>query len=161
MTDDTASAPDLAPMLERRRIEAEILAQVYETVKAAHGVDEARRVIGESVRRSAISQGRAMAEAQGGAPGLKGFEEIQPLWTRGGTLEVTVREAGDKVFAFDVTRCRYAEMYRAMGLAEIGPLLSCQRDASFCEGYDPRIKLTRTGTIMLGASHCDFRYESE
>ncbi len=152
---------DLAPMLERRRIEAEILSHVYETVKSASGVDEARRVVAESVRRSAIAQGKAMAQAQGGAPGLKGFEDIQSLWTRGGTLEVAVREKGDKVFAFDVTRCRYAEMYRDMGLAEIGPLLSCQRDGSFCEGYDPRIKLTRTQTIMQGASHCDFRYESE
>lgn len=139
---------ELAPMLERRRIEAEILSEVYETVKAAQGVAEARRVVAESVRRSAIAQGKAMAEAQGGAPGLEGFEAIQPLWTRGGTLEVEVREKGAKVFAFDVTRCRYAEMYRAMGLAEIGPLLSCQRDGSFCEGYDPRIKFTRTQTII-------------
>ena len=153
--------PDLAPMLERRRIEAEILSHVYETVKAEHGVDEARRVVADSVRRSAIAHGKAMAEAQGGAPGLKGFEDIQPLWTRGGTLEVRVLEKGDKVFAFDVTRCLYAEMYRAMGLAEIGPLLSCQRDGSFCEGYDARIKLRRTRTIMQGASLCDFRYESE
>lgn len=159
MTDDTPS--QLAPMLERRRIEAEILSHVYETVKASQGVEAARKIVAESVRRSAIAQGKAMADAQGGAPGLKGFEDIQPLWTRGGTLEVAMREKGDKVFAFDVTRCRYAEMYREMGLAEIGPLLSCQRDGSFCEGYDPRIKLTRTQTIMQGASHCDFRYESE
>jgi len=152
---------DLAPMLERRRIEAEILAHVYATVKEARGVDEARRVVAESVRRSAIAQGRAMAAAQGGTPGLAGFEAIQPLWTRGGALEVQVRENNAEVFAFDVTRCRYAEMYRDMGLAEIGPLLSCQRDGAFCEGYDPRIKLTRTQTIMQGASHCDFRYESE
>ena len=45
MTDDTTAAPDLAPMLERRRIEAEILAEVYETVKATHGVAEARRAL--------------------------------------------------------------------------------------------------------------------
>ena len=152
---------DLAPMLERRRIEAEILAHVYATVKEARGVEEARRVVAESVRRSAIAQGRAMAAAQGGTPGLAGFEAIQPLWTRGGALEVEVRENNADVFAFDVTRCRYAEMYRDMGLAEIGPLLSCQRDGAFCEGFDPRIKLTRTQTIMQGASHCDFRYESE
>ncbi len=152
---------DLAPMLERRRIEAEILAHVYATVKEARGVEEARRVVAESVRRSAIAQGCAMAAAQGGTPGLAGFEAIQPLWTRGGALEVEVRENNADVFAFDVTRCRYAEMYRDMGLAEIGPLLSCQRDGAFCEGFDPRIKLTRTQTIMQGASHCDFRYESE
>ncbi|HMN72169.1 MAG TPA: L-2-amino-thiazoline-4-carboxylic acid hydrolase [Rhodoblastus sp.] len=159
MSGHADATPDLAPMLERRRIEAEILAHVYETVKAAHGVGEARRIVADAVRQSAIAQGKTMAEAQGGAPGLRGFEAIQPLWTRGGALEVNVREKGANVFAFDVTRCRYAEMYRAMGLAEIGPLLSCQRDGSFCEGYDPRIKFTRTQTIMQGASHCDFRYE--
>ena len=64
------------------------------------------------------------------------------------------------VFDFNVRRCRYAETYRAMGLGEIGDILSCNRDGAFCEGYDPRIKLTRTPTIMKGASHCDFRYRS-
>ena len=67
MSDNSDSRPDLAPMLERRRVEAEILAHVYETVKASHGLAEARRIVGESVRRSAIAQGQAMAQAQGGA----------------------------------------------------------------------------------------------
>ena len=58
----------------------------------------------------------------------------------------------------NVTRCRYAEMYRDMGLGEIGHLLSCNRDGTFCEGYDSRIRFVRTQTLMQGASHCDFRY---
>jgi hypothetical protein len=49
-------------------------------------------------------------------------------------------------------------MYKDMGLGEIGHLLSCQRDGTFCQGYDERLELTRTQTIMQGASHCDFRY---
>ena len=44
-----------------------------------------------------------------------------------------------------------------MGLGPIGDLLSCSRDGAFCEGYDKRMALTRTQTIMGGASHCDFR----
>jgi hypothetical protein len=47
-----------------------------------------------------------------------------------------------------------------MGLGEIGDIVSCNRDGAFCKGYDPRIALTRTQTIMSGASHCDFRYRS-
>ena len=35
-----------------------------------------------------------------------------------------------------------------MGLGEIGALLSCNRDGAFCEGYDPKLKLERTQTIM-------------
>jgi hypothetical protein len=45
-----------------------------------------------------------------------------------------------------------------MGLGRIGHLLSCNRNGEFREGYDARISLTRTRTIMEGASHCDFRY---
>ena len=49
-------------------------------------------------------------------------------------------------------------MYHAMGLGEIGHLLSCARDSYFIDGYDPRIALTRTSTIMQGGKRCDFRY---
>jgi hypothetical protein len=52
-------------------------------------------------------------------------------------------------------------MYKEMGLGEIGHLLSCQRDGTFCEGYDQNLKLKRTQTIMQGASHCDFDYTYE
>jgi hypothetical protein len=47
-----------------------------------------------------------------------------------------------------------------MGLSAIGDILSCDRDGAFCERYDPRIKLTRTQTIMSGANCCDFRYRA-
>ena len=59
---------------------------------------------------------------------------------------------------FDVTRCRYAEMYRALGLADLGSSLSCQRDYALIEGFHPGVQLTRTQTIMEGATHCDFRF---
>ena len=82
------------------------------------------------------------------------------MWTKDDALTIEVLEDKPGVFDFNVKRCRYAETYRAMGLGAIGELLSCNRDGAFCEGYDPRIKLTRTQTIMGGASHCDFRYRS-
>ncbi|MEO0547843.1 MAG: L-2-amino-thiazoline-4-carboxylic acid hydrolase [Pseudomonadota bacterium] len=52
-------------------------------------------------------------------------------------------------------------MCRAMGMAEVGHILSCRRDGTFCTGYNPNIKLDRTQTIMQGASYCDFRYRWE
>ena len=157
MSEDTQ---DLAPMLERRRVEAEILGHVYAVLKQEQGAPAAARVISEAVRRSSIAQGQAMAAAQG-ATSLQSFVDLQPAWTRGGALEVVVRETSGDAFAFDVVRCRYQEMYRDMGLGEIGHLLSCQRDGHFCEGFDPKLKLTRTQTLAEGASHCDFRYRYE
>jgi hypothetical protein len=59
---------------------------------------------------------------------------------------------------FDVTRCRYAEMYRSLGIGELGAILSCSRDAALIEGLNPTFDLTRTHTIMDGASCCDFGY---
>jgi len=153
--------PEGLSMLEKRKIEAEILKEVYETLKASHGEEVARRTIAESVRRSAIAQAQAFAAAAPGGTSLKAFQDVMPLWTKGGALEIEVKEQTEKTFAFNVTRCRYAETYKAMGLGEIGHLLSCNRDGAFCEGYDPKLKLERTQTIMQGASHCNFRYRYE
>ena len=162
MAQETQSAhPEGLSMLEKRKIEAEILKEVYETLKASHGENVARQTITESVRRSAIAQAQAFAAAAPGGPSLKAFQDVMPLWTKGGALEIEVKEQTEKTFAFNVTRCRYAETYKAMGLGEIGHLLSCNRDGAFCEGYDPKLKLERTQTIMQGASHCNFRYRYE
>jgi len=153
--------PEGLSMLEKRRIEAEILKEVYETLRSSHGEDVAKKTIAESVRRSAIEQARAFAAAAPGGTSLKAFQDVMPLWTKGGALEIEVQEQSPSSFRFNVTRCRYAETYKAMGLGEIGHLLSCNRDGAFCEGYDPKLKLERSQTIMQGASHCDFKYTYE
>ena len=151
----------VTPIIERRRIEAELLKEVYETLKAKLGREAAQELIAESVRRSAIAQAAGFAASAPGGTSLQSFVDIQRHWTAGGALEIETVGRDATHFAFNVTRCRYAEMYRAMGLGEIGHLLSCQRDGAFCEGYDPKLKMERTQTIMGGASHCDFRYHYE
>jgi hypothetical protein len=156
-----AAHPEGLSMLEKRKIEAEILKEVYETLRASHGEEVAKKTIAESVRRSAIEQARQFAAAAPGGTSLKAFQDVMPLWTKGGALEIEVKEQTDTSFTFNVVRCRYAETYKAMGLGEIGHLLSCNRDGAFCEGYDPKLKLERSQTIMQGASHCDFKYRYE
>lgn len=146
------------PIIERRRIEAELLKEVYETLVERVGRDEAKAVIAAAVHRSAVRQAADFAAREPGGTSLDSFVDIQKHWTAEDALTVEVIHRDDTRFDFNVTRCRYAEMYKAMGLAEIGPLLSCNRDGAFCEGYDPKLRMTRTQTIMGGASHCDFRY---
>ncbi|MGI9524428.1 MAG: L-2-amino-thiazoline-4-carboxylic acid hydrolase [Hyphomicrobiaceae bacterium] len=154
-----ATAPEKSlPMLERRRIEAQILKHVHEELRASHGVDVANKTIATAVRASSIEQARDMAAREDGGTSLSSFVELQELWTMGGALEVDVQEHSETAYRFNVTRCRYAEMYLEMGLGDIGHLLSCQRDGTFCEGYDHRLRLTRSQTIMQGANHCDFDY---
>ena len=47
-------------MLEKRRIEAGILKHVYETLKASHGVEVAKKTIAESVRAVGHGAGAAV-----------------------------------------------------------------------------------------------------
>jgi L-2-amino-thiazoline-4-carboxylic acid hydrolase-like protein len=145
-------------MLELRRVEAAILRDVYDVVAERGGEIEAAEVVRQAVLRSAISQGKAMADEKEGEPDLADFAALIPRWEVDGALEVEILHKSPERLEFDVRRCRYAEMYAEMGLANIGHLLSCNRDAAFCIGYNPKMKLTRTRTIMDGADHCDFRY---
>ena len=152
---------DRLPILERRRIQAEVVKPIYESLKKEVGEETARRVIGEGIVTSAIDEGRRFAERHGGPGGVAGLASFQHLWDADGALETEVLERTETTYVYEVTRCRYAEMYREMGLGEIGFQLSCNRDAVFAEGYDPRIRLTRARTIMQGADRCDFHYRME
>ena len=145
-------------ILARRKIEAAIIAPIYDEMRQAIGEDKARDILRRAIRRAAIDAGAEMASRAEGGADLESFKAILPLWAKDDALTIEVIDDRPGVFDFNVKRCRYAETYRAMGLGDIGDILSCNRDGAFCEGYDPRIKLTRTHTIMKGASHCDFRY---
>jgi hypothetical protein len=157
-TTTTPAEPETLAMIEKRRIEAEILKHVYDTLVGSAGEAVAQATIAEAVRRSAIEQAQRFAAAAGGQTSLQSFIDRQSLWTKGGALEIEVRERTETTYAFDVVRCRYAEMYRAMGLGHIGHLLSCNRDFVFSEGYDPNLRLDRPQTIMQGGKCCNFRY---
>jgi hypothetical protein len=105
----------------------------------------------------AREQGNRLAEQAGGRS-LKNLAGSLDAWTKDDALKLDVLEQTDESFAFDVTRCRFAELYHALGIPELGAALSCNRDGAMIEGFNPDIELTRTQTIMQGATHCDFRY---
>ncbi len=148
-------------ILARRRIEAGVIAPIYDEMRKALGEAKAREILGGAIRRAAVEAGAEMAKRAPGGASLESFKSILPLWTKDDALTIEVIAEAPGVFEFNVTRCRYAETYRAMGLGAIGDLLSCGRDGAFCEGYNPRMRLTRTQTIMGGAGHCDFRYRAD
>lgn len=145
-------------ILARRRIEAAIIAPIYDGMVEEIGEERAQAVLDKAITKAAIAAGKAFADKIEGGTSLKTFQELQVLWTQDNALEIEVLTATETQFDYNVLRCRYAESYREMGLGRIGHLLSCNRDGVFCLGYDPRIKLERSQTLMQGADHCDFRY---
>jgi hypothetical protein len=151
----------MLPIIERRRIEAEILKQVHDVLVESHGAEVAEATIDAAVSRAAVAAGATFREALGRDPNLADFADILPNWTANDALSIDLHEASPNTLSFDVTRCRYAEMYREMGLGHIGHLLSCNRDGEFCKGYNPAMKLERTETLMKGGERCDFRYRMD
>ena len=80
------------------------------------------------------------------------------IYGKDDALRIEVINNDHYKYDYNVHRCRYAEMYKEMGLEEIGFLLSCNRDSKFIEGYAPNVSLSRPHTVMNGDGFCDFRY---
>lgn len=151
-----AAGPALT-LLERREIEAKVAGPIILGFIAEIGEPRALEIVRGVVARLAREGGAALAR-QVGEASLSAFGRDVERWREGGALEIEFLECSDDRLDFNVTRCRYAEMYRALGLADLGGSLSCQRDFALVEGFNPKIELTRTQTLMEGATHCDFRF---
>ena len=121
------------------------------------GEEETRATAREVITQIARKQGAEMAEFLG-KNDLETFAANKDPWRKGGAMDVEELERGETSYSFNVTRCGYADMYRKMGFGDFGDIFSCTRDFEFSTGFNPKIKLSRTQTIMQGASFCNFRY---
>ena len=157
MTDRPADTLNEIGVLKRREIEARVLMPVLEALGDEFGRDRVFEVARRVIADVAQDQGRQLAERMGGNS-LTHFATALEDWKKGDAYRMDVLRQDDERFDFNVTRCRYAEMYRALGIPEVGALLSCNRDFALIEGFNPDVELERTQTIMEGASHCDFRF---
>ena len=144
-------------VLRRREVEARIVGPLFEAFAREIGRERAVQIARDVIVGIAQAQGREVARAQG-RDDLAAFAAALEPWTRSGALQTEVLRQTEREYHFNVTRCRYAELYRALGVPELGAVLSCNRDFAMGAGFNPRLRLSRTQTIMEGASHCDFRY---
>jgi L-2-amino-thiazoline-4-carboxylic acid hydrolase len=151
-----AEKPKL-PLLERREIEARIVGPLIRAFSDELGHERTLEIVAGVIRELARESGAELARVLGEQT-LEAFAQSLDRWRENGALEIDVLEQSPARLSFNVTRCRYAEMYRALGLADLGASLSCQRDFALARGFNPAIELTRTQTIMGGAPFCDFRF---
>jgi len=61
--------------------------------------------------------------------------------------------------SYRVHRCFLAEAAAKHNLPELGYAFYCAWDEGFCRGLNPRIKFTRTQTLMQGDPCCDHTYQ--
>jgi uncharacterized protein YciU (UPF0263 family) len=144
-------------VLLRRETEARVLAPVIDALGEAFGREAVIEIVRNVIIGLAHESGAAMAAEYGDT--AEAFMETLQFWTKGEALEIDVLEQTDTRLDYNVTRCKYAEMYRALGIPELGAVLSCNRDFAMVEGFNPAAKLTREQTILGGGDCCTFRYE--
>ena len=138
-------------VLLRRETEARILIPFLQDLFEVFGKAKTLNII-----QVAKKQGEELSKEYGNT--VDAFLETLSFWTKDKALEIDILEKSDSKLSFNVTRCKYAEMYNDMGINDLGAVLSCNRDASLIEGFNSKAKLERKETIMNGDKCCTFRY---
>jgi hypothetical protein len=57
-----------------------------------------------------------------------------------------------------ITECLWAQTFRESSAVDLGFATICYGDEAMATGFDPRLKLTRTKTLMNGDDCCHFRW---
>lgn len=152
--------PSKMDVIDRRRIEAMVLGPMLRAFQVEFGVEKTNEIATDVITKLAREQGSEFAKGIG-ANGLEDYAANKDAWRRHGALEIDIGESDSKRYSFDVTRCKYAEMYNDLGFGDLGAIFSCTRDFEFVAGFNPELNLKRSQTIMQGATHCDFRYSAK
>jgi hypothetical protein len=143
--------------LQRRQIEARVLIPFITACREKFGDGPTSEVVAATIRAQAADEGAKWAGRFGGdVAGLRALAET--VWAGGGGLDLEVLDQTADRLAFNVTRCRYAEFYQALGLADLGSLIHCSRDHAMVAGFNDDLELARSQTIMQGGSCCDSRF---
>jgi hypothetical protein len=146
--------------LKLREIQAPIVTMLINGFAGEIGHEKAIKIAGNVIKEDAMASGKQMALKYGGNTLAELSKIVKEVWAKDGALKIKMIKETDSELFFDVIYCGYARAYEKMGIKEMGPILSCTRDFSFINGFNPRTELKRTQTIMEGAKYCDFRFKS-
>ncbi len=144
------------PMIIRREIEARMAGPLIRAFEKKFGVEETHAAVKEVISGLAEEAGKELASRVEVNDIEQFMEHLIPVFEAGGALEMTYLKTTPEEARWNTDRCVYAEMYQRLGMADLGMLLSCDRDAFLFHGYNPDIKFERTMTKMEGCECCDF-----
>ena len=146
-------------LLDKTRIQAQVLVPLLRTLRTELGQERADAIARQALRDWSKALFAAVGKSVDGSPRRK-WAAMQTALTELTEREVTVKmHRHDKeALEFDVTHCRFAEFFCALGEPELGWLLICATDFDIVAGGGSEVSLTREQTLMQGAPSCTFRY---
>ena len=156
--DDYLVDPNLS-LLDKTRIQAQVLVPVLRALRAELGRDKADAIVQHALRDWSKALFAAIGEGIEGSPRRK-WATLQGALNDVSAREVKfeIRRQDEEALDIDVTSCRFAEFFRALGEPELGALLVCEADVDIAATGDDEVSLDRAQTLMRGAPSCTFRY---
>ena len=159
--DDFLVDPDIT-MLDKVKIQAQVLVPVMRALRAELGRDKADALVKGALRDWSKAIFAGIGKDIEGSP----YRKFATMNTA--LADVTMQEVSfdmhrrnKEALEFDITSCRFAEFFRALGEPELGALLICHVDADIADAGDGEVSFSRTQTLMQGAACCNFRYKFE
>jgi len=151
--------PELS-LLDKTRIQAQVLVPVLRALRAELGKDKADAVVKQALRDWSKQLFAAIGDGIAGSPRRK-WATIQSVWSEvsGREVEFEILRQDQEALDIDVTRCRFAEFFRELGEPELGALLICEADFDIAAAGEGEVSLDRAQTIMGGAPSCTFHYK--
>jgi L-2-amino-thiazoline-4-carboxylic acid hydrolase len=157
--DDYLVNPQIS-VLEKTRIQAQVLVPVLRAMRAELGKAKADALVKDALQTWSRE---LFAEI---ARGIEGSGRRKWAVLQGNFNDVTQQEVDFEVIRrdgealhIDVTRCGFAEFFRALDEPELGALLVCAADADIATAAGNEVILDREQTLMQGAPSCTFRYK--
>jgi predicted ArsR family transcriptional regulator len=156
--DDYLVDPRLS-LLDKTRIQAQVLVPVLRALRSELGKETADTIVKQALRGWSKQLFAAVGDNVDGGPRRR-WAAMHTALAEITEREVTVemRRHDEEALEFDVTHCRFAEFFRALGEPELGALLICETDFDIAAAGGSEVSLTRDQTIMQGAPSCTFRY---
>jgi L-2-amino-thiazoline-4-carboxylic acid hydrolase len=147
-------------LLDKTRIQAQVLVPVLRAMRAELGKDKADAIVKQALRDWSKQLFAAIGASIEGSPRRK-WAAVQSAWNEISAREVEfeILRHDNEALDIDVTRCRFAEFFRTLGEPELGSLLICETDFNVVSAGEGEVSLDRAQTIMRGAPTCTFRYK--
>jgi hypothetical protein len=146
-------------VMDRVKIQAEVLLPLVRTLREEIGEERTTEILRGALEEAVRERIQADAEQLEGTP-LEKFEAMmqRAAAVNGPQLEMEMLEATPDTLEFNVHACKYAELFAALGEPELGAMLLCAGDFHMAAVGAPDVQLSRSQTLMQGATHCDFCY---
>ena len=147
-------------LLDKTRVQAQVLVPVLRALRAALGKEKADAIVKEALRGWSRDLFAAIGDGVEGSPRRKWaamHTAMADITER--DVAVEMRRKDKEALEFDITQCRFADFFRALGEPELGAILICETDFDIAAAGGVEVSFTREQTIMKGAPSCTFRYK--